>query len=342
VVAATYTDVGQTRYTAPLILLNDGNGASFTTKPGAMPPQYLGVDGSVVDINPGDYNHDGKIDLLVITVDNRRSSYYESSQIQLYLGNGDGSFVDATSCHITSGNWPKDLCANCTGWAEFLRLADFDGDGNVDFIASSFSANSGTIYRSDSSGRFAPAPVSVSLNAMVANPMTPNALGMLAARDVLVADMDGDGYPDVLSYVSNLPVPVAVDAYINNGHGVFARDNTVFLPSQPMVHGPRNVLVADLDGDGRKDVFFANSGADFDPFFGAANLLLVNNGAGKLVDQTASRLNLQASYTHRSALGDLTGDGLPDLLLNNSDSRQARFWANSASGVFKSFSPSIR
>jgi hypothetical protein len=157
-----------------------------------------------------------------------------------------------------------------------------------------------------------------------------------------LVDINNDGFPDILTYVSNDSNPVPLNAFINDGHGMFTLDNSVFLPAQPMVHGTRQALVGDLNGDGIKDVLFSNSGADFVPFAGAANLMLVNNGAGKLVDVTASRLDLVASYTHQSALGDFTGDGRPDLLLNNSDTKQARFWTNSPSGTFQSVSPAIR
>ena len=82
-----------------VVLLNDGNGSVFTAR--SLPPRYQGISGQTVVFEPGDFNEDGKVDLLVVTVHHS----YTSAQIQLFLGQGNGTFVDA-SANITAGLWP--------------------------------------------------------------------------------------------------------------------------------------------------------------------------------------------------------------------------------------------
>ena len=395
-------------YPSLLVLINNGTGSSFTKSATAVPPQYLGVNGSAVDIQSGDFNKDGKIDLLVVTVDTSPANFYNASQIQLFLGNGNGTFTDATA-NITSGAWPAWPIQQSafpipgfTGWVEHVRVADIDGDGFLDFVTTSIVAAAGTVYRNDGTGKFSPAAMTIT-GLVTLSGSGPLVLSSLNSRDVLVGDVNNDGKLDLVSladgmtYINTstpgvisfnalagtlpgllpqgngIPEGVLVDingdgfldvlsaallgptnpvsAYINNGAGVFTLNNTVLLPAQPTVDNARQWLTADFNGDGKLDVLILTNGLDQSPYPGARNWLLLNNGAGKLVDATATSLDLLAGYTHQAAIGDLNGDGKPDLLLNNSANcngttmacaNEPRFWLNNGLGKFTSYNPVIQ
>lgn len=401
-------------HSAPLLLLA-GRDGTFTMRADAIPTQYMGVNGAAVDIQPGDFNGDDKIDLLVITVDASPATFYATARIQLFLGNGDGTFADASE-NITNGTYPFCLVppasAGCPQddwsgrWPDHVRVADLDRDGHLDFVAtSSGNGRGGIIYRNDGTGHLAPASVEVT-DGVVTGTFPALAWGSVhLAYDVLVGDLDGDGKVDLfapssgqasthaafintsspgsLSFrVVHTPVSsqhyfangVLLDidgdghldivgsfaiaspgatapvlAFLGDGHGGFVEDDAVLSP-QPQVAHARQFLAADLTGSGREGVLIADHGYDVPPYPGARNWLLLNDGSGKLVDRTATSLDLLPGYTHQAAIGDLNGDGRPDIILNNGAcngttttcANEPRFWLNDGAGRFTSYSPVIK
>jgi hypothetical protein len=89
------------------VLLGNGDGAFGAPVPAYAPDAF----GAVL---PGDFNKDGKLDVIVGT----------RNGIAVLLGNGDGTFQPTT--FISNGACGSD-CNN-------LIAADFNGDGNADLI----------------------------------------------------------------------------------------------------------------------------------------------------------------------------------------------------------------
>ena len=77
---------------------------------------------------------------------------------------------------------------------------------------------------------------------------------------------------------------------------------------------PRQVAIADFDGDGRNDVFIADHGYDDAPY-GHQNTLLLNKASG-FVDGT-SLLPQYADFSHGLVAADFDGNGKQDLLVMN-------------------------
>jgi len=190
-----------------LLLINNADG-SLTAKANAFPPHFKGAYGTTVAFATGDFNKDGKTDVLAVTVDTTPGNYYGSSRIQLYLGNGDGTFTDASS-NISHGLWP-DATINSVAWPVWLRVADLDGDGFPDFIAvPAGGANPATpafIYLNDGTGHFSPAQISITSGTQTS---TSTALPNVA--NALIGDLDGDGRLDVMVTGSGQPII----AYLN-------------------------------------------------------------------------------------------------------------------------------
>jgi len=135
---------------------------------------------------------------------------------------------------------------------------------------------------------------------------------------VAVKDLNGDGLPDVVAVYAHIsgapPHPGFVAVYLQN-----AANPGHFLPASTYAVGndPESVAVADLDGDGRPDIVTANA-------------ILSANGAGNstvsvlLQDATHPGHYLSAvNYATGAdpvfvAIGDLNGDGKPDLAVADS------------------------
>jgi len=134
--------------------------------------------------------------------------------------------------------------------------------------------------------------------------------------DVDIADLTGDGLPDVV--VGNYDAKNYV--LVNNGAAPasWSRVN-IGSAFSDATHAQ---AVADVNGDGRPDAMAANYGQ---------NLIRLNNGQAP---NTWTRLNLgpeTADDSRAIAVGDLTGDGLPEAIIGNSGSESVVLLNNGGS-----------
>ena len=73
----------------------------------------------------------------------------------------------------------------------------------------------------------------------------------LSAPTIQVADINGDGRPDVVYSPIDINYVNAVNVYLNTGNGTFSAPNSLMLPGTQYL-GP--VILYDLNSDGRPDV----------------------------------------------------------------------------------------
>ena len=138
-----------------------------------------------------------------------------------------------------------------------------------------------------------------------------------------VADFNGDGLPDVFATRTqwkshNLYQPVV---FVNNGHGGFADETrSIFSGPPPLLLGPSRAFVADFNRDGRPDVLVTDIGPDL-YLEGYHPTLVLSAPGGKLVDASANIPHGidpdQLDAQHGSAVGDVNGDGAPDIFLGD-------------------------
>jgi hypothetical protein len=121
--------------------------------------------------------------------------------------------------------------------------------------------------------------------------------GGLYARSVAVADVNGDGKPDVL--VSNF-ASSNTGVLLGNGDGTFIP--VVTLP------GAGAVAVADLNRDGKPDLLLASGG----------NVaVLLGNGDGTFQAAVTYDSGGQGEGERSIAVADVNGDGNPDLVVSH-------------------------
>ena len=129
------------------------------------------------------------------------------------------------------------------------------------------------------------------------------------------ADFDGDGDDDVMLPGGRHFKAVAAESgviLLNNGDFTFE----VAAGDRPRGVHPREVVMADFDGDGRNDFFIADHGWDQEPFPGWPNQLLLWTSGG--YRDASDRLPPDTTgFTHGAAAGDIDGDGDVDILVAN-------------------------
>ncbi len=149
----------------------------------------------------------------------------------------------------------------------------------------------------------------------------PGDLGFLtprADRDVVICDVNLDGWPDVLTAARGLPGQPHwmrdPRVYVNLGmvggvwQGLRYEDSRT--PTFSTSFGFNGVAAGDVDGDGAPDLYFTGTEALFDK-------LLINDGTGNFVDSGTSRLAasmLDCRYGVAVNILDMTGDGRNDIV----------------------------
>ena len=164
------------------ILLGGGDG-SFTQAAGS--PVATGSDPSWVAIS--DLNSDGKLDLAVTN--------YNSSDVTILLGNGDGTFTPALNSPVAVGRGPLSIA-----------VGDFNGDGIPDLATANAVDNTVTILLGNGNGMFSQAANS------------PIRVSGSSPASVAVADFNRDGKLDLVVAVVG---PNDVSILLGNGDGTF-------------------------------------------------------------------------------------------------------------------------
>lgn len=273
---------------AVAVLLGNGDG-TFQTAVIYDSGGYLAVAVAAADVNG-----DGKPDLIVTNECTSYNSVCTNNLglVGVLLGNGDGTFQTAVT-YGTGGNL-----------SDGLAVADVNGDGKPDVIVASCPGCTNPyglvgVLLGNGDGTFQAAVTYSS--------------GGYAAFAVAVADVNGDGKPDLLvtnDCANNNCNPKSdgfVGVLLGNGDGTFRTAVMYDSGAQDAL----GVAVADVNGDGIPDVLV---GTDLTSDQGGLGVLL-GNGDGTF--QTAVTFASGANSADSLAVADVNGDDKPDVMVTN-------------------------
>ena len=313
------------------VLLGDGTG-NFTETPGPRIP--TGID--PITVEDGDFNNDGKSDLAITN--------QGAASLTILLGNGDGTFAQASGSPISVGTFPR-----------AVAVGNFNGDANQDLIVSNGGADNIGVLLGNGNGTFTNAPNSpfatgdAPFHAVIGNfngdahsDFAVALLGDSAIRIYLgngngtftqsgsaipagtftsflaLGDFNEDNFQDVAA-VSRLSSNMFV--FLGNGTGAFSQ-----AAGSPYGTGVAPMVVAtdDVNFDAHLDLVVANES-------NANTFVFLGNGSGGFGSPTT--LNKGQLPTHL-AVADFNGDNRPDIATSDAGDAAVTILLNTCTACF--------
>lgn len=172
-------------------------------------------------ITTADLRGVGRTDIIIAEPD--------SNSVGVFLGNGDGTFVESSIAV------PDSLYT--------LTVGDFNHDGKLDIVVATSGANSSpyfVVLPGKGDGTFG-------------QPILTPAIG--AIFWVSTADLNGDGFPDLVETNAGVDF-LAVQVFLNNGDGTFSQGQVI---AQNYFFQNLGTLLFDGDEDGKLDAVVADT-----------------------------------------------------------------------------------
>lgn len=194
-----------------------------------------------------------------------------------------GILFDSVRIGFNTGDYPLERYPNT------VRTADIDNDGDMDAVMSEETFAHGIlVMKNDGAGLFS-APVRYATT--------------LAARDIAIADINGDGLKDIaVTNTGNYEEGNSIAVFLNTGGGNFGAPVYYVTGS-----GTVGIAAGDLDNDGDIDLAVSNKLAD-------SVTVLINPGSGTF--NTITRF-FAGDSPQRLAIAKVNSDNLPDIVVGN-------------------------
>jgi hypothetical protein len=295
-----------------------------------FPPNTYSALDSTYSLAAGDFNRDGKIDIVATNL--------ASARISVFMGKGDVTFN--APVHYAVGRHPVAVAtadlngdgildvavANeldrtvsvllgradgtfggqatyAVGGARALAIADENANGTLD-IAAANAEGTLSLLLNDGTGRFIPQLVIRAADAGV-------------QTSIAIADLNRDGNNDIAVTDSTFG---RVSVWLGNGNGTLRPEVEYAAGS-----GPSSLAIGDFNNDAIPDLAITNQTAN-------TVSMLLGTGSGTFQPRTTSQVgNRPASLV----AADLNGDGNLDVSTANIPDREASTLIGNGNGTFQ-------
>jgi predicted dienelactone hydrolase len=320
--------------TAVITVSNPGPGGASNPVPFEVTPRSSSIALARTDYGTGiaysaavaDFNGDGKLDLALPD--------YDSNNVNVLLGNGDGSFrgqvgytvggsyswsvavgdfnadgkpdLAVTSAGLSvllgngDGTFQPHVDYATGGFPQSIAIADFNRDGKLDIVVANYSDDTVSVLLGNGDGSFQ----TQMTYGTGTNPVS-----------VVVGDFNRDGKLDLATADSNSST---ISILLGNGDGTFQEPVSYGLGSVPNC-----AAVGDFNDDGKLDLAVASSN-------GVS--ILLGDGDGTFHAHVDYAIGIWASGV---VLGDFNGDNKVDLALTDQTSSGVDVLFGNGDGTFK-------
>ena len=265
----------------PLLLLNNGAGVFIDDTIARLP----NIPMSSSRAQFGDIDNDGDLDILLCNSGTTR--FGTTGRPRLFINGGTGFFTDASLTQFPSSTLSEQM--DCV-------FGDVDNDLDLDFhVATRASAtNSSQLWINNGSGTFA------KLATFVTD---------ATAYSYDFGDIEGDGDLDLIGV--NAGATNTELLLRNNGAGTSWTAVSAQISPNPTVDDNDSRFI-DFDNDGDLDLLIAA--------LGGADRIYRNNGTGTFTQVTTGVLPAIVDSSLDVKVGDVTGDGKPDIITAQGES----------------------
>ncbi|HEV7782008.1 MAG TPA: FG-GAP-like repeat-containing protein [Chitinophagaceae bacterium] len=265
-------------------------------------PSVIQTGGYTLNTTAGDLDGDGKLDLIFTN-----NNQWTIGVLRNISSPSSVSF--APSKEFSTGSSPQDVA-----------VGDINADGKPDMVVTNSGDNTFTVLKNTST---IPSAITFEAQAAISTGASTIPMG------VYVTDVDGDGKPDIITANQS-----------SNNVAVF-RNTTVngiisFAPVQYYASGstPKDVVVADLNADGKPDIIVANQNS-------VMSVIRNMSNPGNLLFAAKVDYPVTGAVLYGIAANDIDGDGRPDIAVVSHNTSKASVFRNTSTGGTISLDPYV-
>lgn len=278
-----------TGYSAVPFIPTFSGGISFTNNNTAMPNTAFQL---VTEITTDDHPND------IVMRDFDGDGYTDIATANNFSITGSPASISIIRNTTSAGNLsmatPQSISTGVLTYA--INSADFDGDGKPDIVSSSVVDKTISVFKNTSS----PGTISFAPKKDYETGNNPHSIS--------VADINRDGKPDIV--IANL-LSNTIIIYRNTSTSTelsFVLQNTLTTAL-----GPNFVSARDIDGDNLADLIVSNQ-------YSASVSVFRNTSTGGIISFATRQDFTTDSEPSGVSIGDMDGDGKPDLVVSNRQS----------------------